>query len=70
MYKNNLQESEVIRNLDSIIKRYDIINYLIEKYFNLLNIVKNLTIYDSSHKNIMIEGVCYFHNSDKQIIKI
>lgn len=32
MYKNNLQESEVIRNLNSEIKRYDIINYLIEKY--------------------------------------
>jgi hypothetical protein len=32
MYKNNLQESEVIRNLNSPIKRYDIINYLIEKY--------------------------------------
>ncbi len=32
MYKNNLQEPEVIRNLNSDIKRYDIINYLIEKY--------------------------------------
>jgi len=32
MYKNNLQEFEVIRNLNSPIKRYDIINYLIEKY--------------------------------------
>lgn len=32
MYRNNLQESEVIRNLNSEIKRYDIINYLIEKY--------------------------------------
>ena len=70
MYKNNLQESEVIRNLDSIIKRYDIINYLIEKYFNLLNIVKNLTIYDSSHKNIMIEGICHYHNKNNIIIVI
>jgi hypothetical protein len=32
MYKNNLQEPEVIRNINSEIKRYDIINYLIEKY--------------------------------------
>jgi hypothetical protein len=32
MYKNNLHESEVIRNLNSEIKRYDIINYLIGKY--------------------------------------
>jgi len=36
MYKNNLQEFEVIRNLNSEIKRYHIINYLIEKY-NLVN---------------------------------
>jgi hypothetical protein len=32
MYINNLQESEVQRNLNSEIKRYHIINYLIEKY--------------------------------------
>jgi hypothetical protein len=31
MYKNNLHEYEVIRNLSSEIKRYDIINYLINK---------------------------------------
>ena len=36
MYKNNLHESEVIRNLNSEVKRYDIINYLIKKY-NLIN---------------------------------
>ena len=33
---NNLQESEVIRYLNSEIKRYDLINYLIKKY-NLVN---------------------------------
>lgn len=32
MYRDNLHESEVIRNLNSKIKRYDIINYLVEKY--------------------------------------
>lgn len=32
MYKDNTQESEAIRNLNSEIKRHDIINYLIEKY--------------------------------------
>jgi hypothetical protein len=32
MYKNNLQEPEVIRYLNSEIQRYHIINYLIEKY--------------------------------------
>ncbi len=32
MYENNLNEPEVIRNINSEIKRYDIINYLIDKY--------------------------------------
>jgi hypothetical protein len=32
MYKNNLQEPEVVRYLNSEIQRYHIINYLIEKY--------------------------------------
>lgn len=32
MYKNNINESEVQRYLNSSIKRYDIINYLIDKY--------------------------------------
>jgi hypothetical protein len=32
MYKDNLKKPEVIRYIDSKIKRYDIINYLIEKY--------------------------------------
>lgn len=36
MYNNNLQEPEVIRYLNSSIKRFDIINYLIKKY-NLIN---------------------------------
>lgn len=36
MYNNNLEHPEVIRYLNSEIKRYDIINYLIKKY-NLVN---------------------------------
>lgn len=32
MYKNNLQEPEVVRYLNSKIQRYHIINYLIDKY--------------------------------------
>lgn len=32
MYENNLHEPEVIRNINSEVKRYDIINYLIDKY--------------------------------------
>lgn len=35
-YKNNLSEPEVIRNLNSEVKRHHIINFLIEKY-NLVN---------------------------------
>jgi hypothetical protein len=36
MYTNNLNEPEVQRNLNSEIKRFHVINYLIEKY-NLVN---------------------------------
>jgi hypothetical protein len=36
MYTNNLQEPEIVKYLNSSIKRFDIINYLIKKY-NLIN---------------------------------
>ena len=32
MYKNNLQEPGITRYLNSEIKRYNVINYLIDKY--------------------------------------
>jgi hypothetical protein len=32
MYKNNTQEPNAVRNLNSSVQRYDIINHLIEKY--------------------------------------
>ena len=32
-----------------------------DKYISLLNLVKKYEIHDSSHKNIMIEGVCHYH---------
>ena len=38
---NNLQEPEVIRYLNSEIQRFDIINYLIEKYKPKFNIEFN-----------------------------
>ena len=40
MYKNNIQELEAQRNLNCEIKRYDLINYLIEKnkFLNYLEI--------------------------------
>jgi hypothetical protein len=57
MYKNNLQESEVVRNLNSEIKRYDIINYLIKKY-KLINYLEigvfqgeNIRLITAPHKD-------------------
>jgi len=57
MYKNNLQESEVIRNLNSEVKRYHIINYLIEKH-KLINYLEigvfkgeNIREIKASHKD-------------------
>lgn len=63
MYKNNLQESEVIRNLNSTIKRYDIINHLIEKY-KLVNYLEigvfkgeNIREIKAAHKDGVDPGV-------------
>lgn len=57
MYKSNLHEPEVIRNLNSEIKRYHIINHLIEKY-NLVNYLEigvfkgeNIREIKASHKD-------------------
>jgi hypothetical protein len=41
-----------------------------EKYSILLRLVKDNIIHDSSHKNIMMEGICHFHFPDEQITKI
>lgn len=41
-----------------------------EKYSILLETIKNLNIHDSSHKNIMIEGICHFPYPEQQIIEI
>jgi len=57
MYKNNLEEPEVIRNINSKIKRYDIINYLIDKY-KLVNYLEigvfrgeNIRLVKAPHKD-------------------
>jgi hypothetical protein len=42
----------------------------IEKYNILLHVIKDNIIHDSSHKNIMIEGICHLHNNNQQIIEI
>lgn len=41
------------------LSKYHLIPY--EKYYILLQYIKNNNIHDSSHKNIMIEGTCHFH---------
>jgi hypothetical protein len=38
-----------------------------EKYYILLNMIKNNHIHDPSHKNIMIEGICHFPYSEQNI---
>jgi hypothetical protein len=62
-YKNNLQEPEVIRYLSSEIKRYNIINYLIEKY-KLVNYLEigvfkgeNIREIKAAHKDGVDPGV-------------
>jgi len=42
----------------------------LEKYITLLNIIKDNQMHDSSHKNIMIEGICHFQFPNQNIIKI
>lgn len=41
-----------------------------KNYRTLLQVVKDNQIHDSSHKQIMIEGVCHFPYPEQQIIKI
>ena len=41
-----------------------------EKFIVLLDLIKTKQIHDPSHKNIMIDGICHFHNSDEQIYNI
>jgi len=42
----------------------------LEKYYILLQVIKNNVIHDCSHKNIMIEGICHFPYSEQPIIEI
>ena len=41
-----------------------------EKYLYLLQVIKDNNIHDSSHKNIMIEGICHFPYSNQLITEI
>jgi hypothetical protein len=42
----------------------------LKKYRTLLKWVYEQEIHDPSHKNIMIEGICHFHNNNENIIQI
>jgi hypothetical protein len=55
----------VIRNK---LSKYHLVSS--EKYRILLNMVKTKQIHDSSHKNIMIEGICHFHSPNQPVIVI
>jgi hypothetical protein len=41
-----------------------------DKYDLLLEIIKSHNIHDSSHKNIMIDGICHLHFPHNTVIKI
>jgi len=59
--------------LKNCIKRNNLSKYHLipqEKYLSLLKIIKEYNIHDSSHKNIMIEGICHFPYVNQQIIEI
>lgn len=59
--------------LKKCIERNQLIKYHLiskEKYPILLQLIKNNNIHDSSHKNIMIEGICHFPYKNQSIIKI
>jgi hypothetical protein len=42
----------------------------IEKYITLLQLIKEYQVHDSSHKNIMIDGMCHFQFFNQQIVNI
>jgi hypothetical protein len=59
--------------LKECIKRNNLsVEHLIpkEKYRILLDVLKEYNVHDSSHKNIMIEGVCHFPYPEQQIVKV
>lgn len=63
MYKNNLEDPEVSKNLNSVIKRHHIINFLIEKY-QLINYLEigvfkgeNIKLINAQHKDGVDPGI-------------
>lgn len=47
------------------LKKYHLISN--EKYRILLDMIKKYQIHDCSHKNIMIDGICHYHEINKKI---
>lgn len=41
-----------------------------DKYLSLLDLVKKYNIHDSSHKNVMIEGICHYHVLTEGVLTI
>lgn len=41
-----------------------------DKYHTLIKLVYDYNIHDSSHKNLMIEGICHFHFPQQEILII
>jgi len=41
-----------------------------EKYTKLVKMVLDVQIHDSSHKNILIEGVCHYHFPNQVSIEL
>ena len=59
--------------LANAVKRNNLSKYHLvseENYRTLLNVVKNNRIVDSSHKNIMIEGICHHAHPQDSVLKI
>ena len=61
------------RFLEKCVTRNNLLKYDLvspKKYRILLETVKRLQIHDCSHKNIMIEGICHFHNPNQPVLTI
>lgn len=41
-----------------------------DSYRKLLKLIENFNIHDPSHKNMMIDGICHFHNNENPIVWI
>jgi len=52
----------------NLLSKYHLVSQ--EKYHILLEIIKDNYIHDSSHKNIMVEGICHYPYINQQVIYI